>query len=42
MHMDSKKWVLGEDYNAAPTCAPCHMSATKDMPVTHDVGARIS
>jgi cytochrome c553 len=54
LNMDSAKWVVGEDYNLAPTCATCHMSATpsrpatKDrpaiaaMPVTHDVGMRIS
>ena len=42
MALDSPKWVVGEDYNAAPTCATCHMSATKDQPVTHDVGMRIS
>ena len=45
--LSGSKWVLGEDYTAAPTCATCHMSAvrTKDgdlMPVTHDVGKRIS
>lgn len=42
MNMGSPKWVVGEDYTAAPTCATCHMSATPDMPVTHDVGMRIS
>jgi predicted CxxxxCH...CXXCH cytochrome family protein len=54
LNMDSSKWVVGEDYHRAPTCATCHMSATpsrpatKDraaieaMPVTHDVGMRIS
>jgi hypothetical protein len=42
MNMDNAKWIVGEDYSAAPTCATCHMSATKDMPVTHDVGMRIS
>lgn len=41
MNMDSPKWVVGEDYFAAPTCATCHMSATPDMPVTHNVGLRI-
>jgi hypothetical protein len=41
MNLDSPKWVLGEDYDAAPTCATCHMSATPDMPVTHNVGLRI-
>ncbi len=42
MNMDNEKWIVGEDYNAAPTCATCHMSATPDMPVTHDIGLRIS
>ena len=42
MHLDSPKWIVGEDYSAAPTCATCHMSATKNQPVTHDIGMRIS
>ena len=42
LNMDRPKWVVGEDYHLAPTCATCHMSATQDQPVTHDVGMRIS
>jgi hypothetical protein len=42
MNLDSKHWVLGKDYSAAPTCATCHMSATTELPLTHDAGARIS
>ncbi len=42
MNLDSPKWIVGEDYSAAPTCATCHMSATKNQSVTHDVGMRIS
>ncbi len=42
MNLDNPKWIVGQDYTAAPTCATCHMSATKDLPVTHDVGLRIS
>jgi hydroxylamine dehydrogenase len=42
MNLQSSKWIVGEDYTAAPTCATCHMSATRDLPVTHDVGDRIS
>ncbi len=47
LNLDSPKWVLGEDYTAAPTCATCHMSAVRTaegklVPVTHDVGLRIS
>lgn len=38
----NEKWVVGEDYHAAPTCATCHISATKNQRVTHDVGLRIS
>jgi len=42
MNLDNSKWVVGEDYHAAPTCATCHMSATPKQDVTHDVGMRIS
>ncbi len=42
MNMHKDKWVVGQDYSAAPTCATCHMSATPKQAVTHDVGARIS
>jgi nitrate/TMAO reductase-like tetraheme cytochrome c subunit len=47
LKLDNAKWVLGEDYTAAPTCATCHMSAVKPkdgdiMPVNHNVGLRIS
>jgi len=47
LDLDGSKWVLGEDYTAAPTCATCHMSAVRTssgelVPVTHDVGLRIS
>ncbi|UCG32967.1 MAG: hypothetical protein JSU68_15045 [Phycisphaerales bacterium] len=54
LNMDSAKWVVGEDYHLAPTCATCHMSATPakeatdgrpaapGLPVSHDVGLRIS
>ena len=42
MKMDNSKWVLGEDYSAAPTCATCHISATPNQKVNHDVGMRIS
>ncbi len=41
MNLDSKSWVVGQDYWAAPTCSTCHMSATVNQPITHDVGARI-
>lgn len=42
MNLESKSWVVGKDYSAAPTCATCHMSATATQPVTHDAGDRIS
>ncbi len=42
MNLDNEKWIVGEDYWAAPTCATCHMSETKTQDVTHDIGMRIS
>ena len=42
MNLNSDTWILGEDYNAAPTCDTCHMGATSKLPATHDVGARLS
>ncbi|MDX9753355.1 MAG: multiheme c-type cytochrome [bacterium] len=42
MNLDNPKWIVGEDYSSAPTCATCHMSATPKQAVTHDVGRRIS
>ena len=42
MNLNSKKWVVGKDYSAAPTCATCHMSATSTQKITHDLGDRIS
>ena len=43
MNLDAHKWVLGEDYTQAPTCATCHMSAhSRGQKVTHDPGERIS
>ena len=40
--MEKKKWAPGEDFEQGPTCTTCHMSAAADLPLTHDVGARIS
>ncbi len=42
MNLDAQPWILGQDYDAAPTCASCHMSATPNQAITHDVGDRIS
>jgi len=41
MNLKSPKWVAGEDYDAAPTCATCHMSATTTQDISHNVGLRI-
>ncbi|MBT3635045.1 MAG: hydroxylamine oxidoreductase [Candidatus Marinimicrobia bacterium] len=41
MNLGSSKWVVGEDYSIAPTCATCHMSATPNQDITHNVGLRI-
>jgi len=41
MNLNSSKWVVGEDYTAAPTCATCHMSETPDLPISHNIGLRI-
>jgi len=42
MNLGSDSWVVGVDYSAAPTCATCHISATRGQPATHDVGRRIA
>ena len=42
MNLRADSWIVGMDYFEAPTCATCHMSAVKDMIITHDVGQRIS
>lgn len=42
LNMSKPKWVAGEDYYDAPTCASCHISATPNQAVTHDVGDRLS
>jgi hypothetical protein len=42
MNLDSDSWVVGVDYSDASTCATCHMSATRNQKVTHDVGQRIA
>jgi hydroxylamine dehydrogenase len=42
MNLHSSSWVVGIDYSAAPTCATCHLSPTAELPLTHDVGDRIS
>lgn len=42
LNLSRPKWVAGEDYYDAPTCATCHLSAAPDLPMTHDVGERLS
>ncbi len=42
MNLEVRPWIVGKDYISAPTCATCHMSATPNQGVTHDVGERIS
>ncbi len=42
MNLKADRWVVGQDYFEAPTCATCHMSATRKQKVTHDVGTRLS
>lgn len=40
--MEEPSWIPGVDFEQGPTCTTCHMSATRDLPLTHDVGERIS
>lgn len=42
LNMNSDRWIAGQDYFDAPTCATCHLSATPTQAVTHDVGSRLS
>ncbi|MBM3335258.1 cytochrome C552, partial [Candidatus Sumerlaeota bacterium] len=42
MALGADKWIVGQTYTAAPTCATCHMAATPTQPSTHDVGLRIA
>jgi hypothetical protein len=42
MNMDGETWIVGIDYTTAPTCATCHVSATRNQSRSHDIGLRIS
>ncbi len=42
LDLPAGQWLPGRDYSAGPTCASCHISATSNQGVTHDVGLRIS
>ncbi|MCC6393674.1 MAG: hydroxylamine oxidoreductase [Bryobacterales bacterium] len=40
--MKDKEWIPGKQFGQGPTCSACHMGATEQLPITHDVGSRIS
>ena len=40
--MKEKEWIPGKQFEQGPTCSVCHMGATEHLPMTHDVGERIS
>ena len=40
--MKEPEWIPGKQFEQGPTCSACHMGATSSLPVTHDVGSRIS
>lgn len=40
--MQEKEWIPGKQFEQGPTCTSCHMSATRNLTLTHDVGERIS
>jgi hypothetical protein len=43
MNLNSKSWIVGKDYSAAPTCVTCHMGGTPNHPATtHDTGTHLS
>ena len=42
MNLAADRWVVGIDYYVAPTCSTCHMSATNEQSLTHNLGERIS
>ena len=42
MNLDNPKWIVGVDYDQAPTCVTCHMGATREQDSSHNVGLRIS
>ncbi|MCF6277404.1 MAG: cytochrome c3 family protein [Anaerolineales bacterium] len=41
LNMDKPKWIVGQDYYDAPTCATCHMSGIGDLETTHNVSQRL-
>ncbi len=42
MNLDSDDWVVGVDNTVTPTCVTCHMGATPNQTVSHDIGPRLS
>ncbi|MDH5718990.1 MAG: ammonia-forming cytochrome c nitrite reductase subunit c552 [Spirochaetia bacterium] len=42
LNLNKRKWIVGVDYTAAPTCSTCHMSATPNQEITHNVGDKLS
>lgn len=42
LRLGSETWRAGKEYFVGPTCSSCHMGATTDQDVTHDLGERIS
>ena len=40
--MEEAEWIPGKHFEQGPTCTTCHMSATRNLLLTHDVGERIS
>jgi hypothetical protein len=40
--MAVKEWIPGKQFEQGPTCTSCHMGATRNLVMTHDVGERIS
>lgn len=42
MNMASDEWIVGKDYDSAPTCATCHLTATENQKATHDISTRLS
>lgn len=42
MNLSSDSWIVGLDYDAAPTCATCHLSAAGRQPRSHDPSRRLS
>ncbi|RJP33740.1 MAG: hydroxylamine oxidoreductase [Candidatus Omnitrophota bacterium] len=42
MNLDARKWVVGENYFAAPTCVTCHLAAAPGLASTHNPANRLT